>query len=223
MALNVVTYFWGDQYSRDYVNKLKAGVARNLKQPHRFIVMTDKIVTEDCRPIPPEDLYLTQMKGCFARLRLFDPAWQYLREIKEGDRIVCMDLDAVVTGGLDALFDKPEPFSILQGINTTNPCPYNGSLWMLRAGYRPDVWTDFSLGAAAKIPKHSFPDDQGWFWHKMPDAAPYGPANGVYGFSKKGWPGGERLPPNAKFVAFPGFRDPSQFTHVRWVQDNWKL
>jgi hypothetical protein len=221
--IHVVTFCWGDTYSRDYVRKLKAGVERHLKQPHRFICMTDKMVTDYCRPIPPEDIHLTKIKGCFARLCLFDPQWHFLREIAAGDRIVCMDLDAVVTGSLDWLLDRTDQFSILQGVNTTNPCPYNGSLWMLRAGYRPDVYNDFSLEAAAKVPFHSFPDDQGWFHHKMPNAGVFGPENGVYGFSKKGWPGGERLPQNAKFVAFPGFRDPSKFTHVRWVAENWKL
>jgi hypothetical protein len=87
-----------------------------------------------------------------------------------------MDLDLVVTGPLDALFDRPEPFVILQGVNAVNPCPFNGSLWMLEAGYRPDVWHEFSPELAAKVPFHEFPDDQAWLADMIPDAAGWGPS-----------------------------------------------
>jgi hypothetical protein len=67
--------------------------------------------------------------GCFARSALFDPEWQARHGIEPGDRFVCLDLDLIVTGPLDGLFDRPEPFAILQGVNASNPCPYNGSVW----------------------------------------------------------------------------------------------
>lgn len=224
--LHIVTYFWGDKYSREYVQKLRAGVERNLKQPHKFVCITDKIAAPYDRVIPKEDRPLTTIKGCFARLRLFDPYFQFIRDMKKGDRIVCMDLDAVVTGPLDPLFDRPDPFVILGGANASNPCPYNGSLFLLRAGYRPDVWASFSLAAADKIKKHEFPDDQGWMWDRIPDASVWkaGEQSGVYGFQKPGWPkGSDDLPKGARYVAFFGSRDPAQFTHLKWVQEHWRL
>jgi hypothetical protein len=155
---------------------------------------------------------------------MFDPAWQERHGIAPGDRVVNLDLDMVVTGALDPLFDREDDFTILQGINTTNPCPYNGSIWMLRAGARPDVWSDFSLEnyAKFKVPVHAFPDDQGWFHTLMPTAGAWGPKDGVYGFRKKHWPSGEALPEGARIVAFPGWRDPSKFEHLDWVQSNWR-
>jgi hypothetical protein len=109
----------------------------------------------------------------------------------------------------------------MQGVNLSNPCPFNGSLWMLRAGYRPDVWDDFTLAKLDKIERHEFPDDQGWFWHMIPEAAGWRSSSGVYAFHKGGWPGGDDLPKGACFVAFPGRRDPAQFTHLRWVKEHW--
>lgn len=222
--LSVVTFFWGNKYSLEYVHKLAAGVKRNLAEPHRFIVISDRSVEIDGVEnfaIPAADLELTHRKGCFARLRLFDPTWQKLANCH--DRIVCMDLDAVVTGALDPLFASKQPFLILQGANAVNPCPYNGSIWMTRAGYRPDVWNDFSLKAAAQIPFYDFPDDQGWFWHKLSGAAGWKVAeSGIYGFQKPGWPGNGELPANARYVAFFGSRDPSRFTDIAWVRDNWR-
>jgi hypothetical protein len=212
VALIVSCWAWGSKYGPDYVEKLRAGVARNLPARHEFRVFTP----------PPEDEYLTREKGCFARLRAFDPEWQAAQGINPGDRIVTMDLDLVVTGSLDGLFYRSEPFTILQGVNASNPCPFNGSLWALDAGYRPDVWHEFSLDLAGKIVAHDFPDDQGWMWDMIPDAAAFGPEDGVYAFQKKSWPKGEELPKGARIVAFPGWRDPSQYTRLDWVRENWR-
>lgn len=225
MALIACTWVWGDKYGEHYVKKLAAGVHRNLTEGHHFLCFTD---TKRHLPgmaqidIPEEDRHLLGIPGCFARLRIFDPVFQEKCGIKPGDRIVNIDLDSVVVGPLDPLFAGDAGFSILQGINTNNLCPFNGSLWMLRAGYRPDVWSSFSLEAAAKMPKHEFADDQGWFHHMMPDAAAYGPDCGVYGFKKLRWPSGDALPDNARLVAFPGWRDPSKFEHLNWIKEHWR-
>lgn len=206
--LHVLTWMWGDKYPGHYAARLASGVARNLNQPHRFMVCA------------PQDEHLTKIPGCFARLRAFDPKWQAAHGIQRGDRILNLDLDLVVTGKIDSLI-RDEPFTILQGVNAANPNPYNGSVWSLKAGYRPDVWSDFSVEAAGKVPYFAFPDDQAWFHAKMPHAGAWGPRDGVYGFQKPGWPGGETLPPGAKIVAFFGKRDPSQFQHLEWVRRHW--
>jgi hypothetical protein len=210
--LHICTWVWGSKYNPDYVRKLRAGVTRNLTTPHEFKVCTPQA----------EDMYLTEVKGCFARLRMFDPEWQKANGVEPGDKLVCMDLDLIVTGPMDDLFDRSDSFTILQGVNSANPCPFNGSLWMLEAGYRPDVWGEFSLELAQKVPFHEFPDDQAWLADMMPDAGAFGPEDGVYAFQKKGWPKGESLPRNAKVVCFPGWRDPSQYTRLDWVQQHWR-
>lgn len=210
--IHITTWLWGTKYGPEYIQRLRAGVTRHMTQEHRFLV---------CNPTRA-DLPLTHIPGCFARLRAFDPAWQARQGIKPGERIVCLDLDLIVTGGLDAVFDRDEPFVILQGANSANPCPYNGSVWQLRAGYRPDVWFDFSLASAAEMPFFEFPEDQAWFHHKMPGAAGWRAGqDGVYAMGKPGWPKGTALPPDARIVAFPGRRDPSQFTHLDWVKRHW--
>lgn len=208
----IVTWRWGKKYPGLYVDTLKAALKRHIKQEFTFAVFAPEA----------EDEYLTKIPGCFCRLRMFDPDWQEKHGLT--GRIVSLDLDLVVTGPLDDLFDRPENFVILQGANYSNPCPYNGSVFMLRAGARPDVWKDFSLKRASEIPHFEFPDDQGWFAHKIPNAAGWkaGPESGIYAFQKPGWPKGDDLPKDAKIVAFPGWRDPSKFTHLDWVRNNWK-
>lgn len=206
--LNVCTWVWGTAYGREYVERLFAGVHRHLSRPFTPWVFH-----------PSEaDYHLTMVPGCFARLRMFDPKFQRKHGLK--GRVVCLDLDLIITGELDPLFERPEPFGILQGVNH-HKGRFNGSVWWTTVGYRPDVWTDFSLEAAAKVPHAAFPDDQAWLEHKIPDAAAIGPAQGAFAFQKPGWVSGDKLPKEARIVAFPGKRDPSQFTHLDWVKDHW--
>lgn len=225
--LTFVTYLWGSQYSVDYVAKLSASVLRNTSGPHRFVVVSDgpgvNIDGVTNWRIPEKDIPLTKIPGCFVRLRMFDPVWQAAQGIGADDRMVGIDLDTVITGPLDPLFDRPEPFCILQGGNV-NPCGFNGSLMMLRGGAHPEVWKDFTLEAAQRVPFYRFPDDQGWLWHKLPKAAGWkaGPSSGAYVFMKPGWPGGEQLPQGARYVTFAGWRDPSKFTHLPWVKEHWR-
>lgn len=209
----VCTWMWGDKYTNGYVDKLQAGLVRHMKQEYQFrVFMPD-----------PDDMPLTEIPGCFARLRMFDLAWQDRQGLKASDQLVCLDLDNIITRSLDTLFVRSEPFVILQGANSMNPCPFNGSVMMLRAGSHPEVWSDFSLEAASKMPFFEFPDDQGWLHHKLPNAAGWqcGPRSGIYAYGKRHWPPGSNLPKDAKMVAFFGRRDPSQYLHVPWVKAHW--
>jgi hypothetical protein len=222
--LVVATWLWGSKYDASYVEKLFSGVRKHLRQPHRFLCMTerDRIAnfSSGIERHAIKDPELTTVKGCFARLRMFDPGWQHNRNIT--DRLVSIDLDAVITGPLDVLFDRPGNFLILRGANASNPCPYNGSVFMLRAGAHSDVWSDFSLESAAAVPHDKFPDDQAWFWHKIPHASGWTCDDGIYAFGKPGWPKGDALPKDARIVAFPGWRDPAKFVHLDWVKQHWR-
>lgn len=227
LMFNICTFLWGDKYGVSDVAKLARGVRRHLSEPYRFICLTDDILREpiegvDYQPIPNKDLL--NIPGCFARLCLFDPHWQFIRDIGEGERIVCIDLDTVITGDLFPLFNRDNPFLILTGANAANPCPYNGSLWLLHAGYRPDVWSDFTLEKANAAGFYSFPDDQGWMAHKIPGVAgwPAGSRSGVYAFKKPAWPKGDDLPADARMVVFPGWRRPARFTDLEWVREHWR-
>jgi hypothetical protein len=224
-VLNIITWLWGEKYNTIYVDRLHAALRYHLKQPFRFLLMTER----DRKVLPVagierhaiKDEHLTKINGCFARLRMFDRGWQQNRKL-EG-RIVCLDLDVVITGRLDGVLDRKEPIVLLQGANSMNPCPYNNSVFMFQAGVHQELWDDFSLAAVTYIKQFKFPDDQGWFWHRLNKPAVWkvGSHSGIYAFHKPGWPPGEALPSDAKMVVFPGHRDPSQFTHLPWVRREW--
>lgn len=224
--LAVVTWLWGSKYSGLYVERLHAGLRKHLKQPFRFLMMTERerqiSAVQGIERHAIKDPHLIEVPGCFVRLRMFDPGWQQSREL-DGP-IVCMDLDIIITGSLDAVFSRKEPIVLLRGANSVNPCPFNNSVFMFQAGAHPELWNDFSIEAVSDIRQHEYPDDQGWFWHKIPDPASWwvGYRSGIYAFRKPGWPGGDMLPADAKMVAFPGHRDPSQFvSKLPWVKHHW--
>jgi hypothetical protein len=225
-VLSVCTWLWGDKYGTDDVAKLAGALKRHLRQPHRLLCMTERereiTLPDGVERHAIKDPELLAHKGCFARLRMFDPNWQANRKIT--GRMVCVDLDVVITGRLDPLFDRPDGFVILQGANAANPCPFNGSCFMLRAGRHSSVWSDFTLEKARAVPFYEFPDDQGWLHHKIPDAAGWkvGPESGLYAFQKPGWPKGDVLPADARMVVFPGWRSPEKFKHLDWVRENWR-
>jgi hypothetical protein len=173
-------------------------------------------------PIDEVDEPYLKLPGCLVRMRMFDEAWQRLIGARQGDTIVNVDVDCVITGSIDHLFDRQDEFRIMQGFNSTNPCPFNGSLWTFRAGERHDAWNDFGLDAHNKfnVPIHAIPDDQGWLHYKFPHAGAYAPRDGVYAFKKKTWDTGKDLPKNACVVAFPG-RSPEKYQDLEWVRRNW--
>lgn len=210
--LVIATWMWGAKYSRNYVQKLQASIKRNYSGTFQFAVF---------RP-DPEDEHLCKIPGCFARLRMFDPAWQDKYGI---ERIVCFDLDLIITGSLDKILDRTEDFVIFQGANSSNPCPYNGSVMSIRRGAHPEVWKEFTLERAERVPYHSFPDDQGWIAHVVPGAAGWicGPQSGVYAFRKPHWPAGDALPLDARVVAFPGSADPKAYAYMDWVRKHWTV
>jgi hypothetical protein len=225
-VLAIITWLWGNKYSPEYVWRLHRGVARNLKQPFRFLLMTER---ERGLDVPAgierhaiKDPAFCKIPGCFARLRMFNPGWQQAREL-DGP-VVCLDLDIVITGSLDALFAHDDPFVVLHGANSSNPCPYNCSVFMFQPGAYPELWSDFSIPASYKIPFHEFPDDQGWIHHKVPRAAAWhvGPPSGIYAFRKPMWPQGDELPADARIVCFPGKRDPAAFVRqLAWIRQHW--
>ena len=226
--LAVTTWLWGKKYSAEDVEKLSSSVMRNLNEAHVFICFSDQpmsIPGVEVVLIPESDMYLTTLPGCFVRLRMFDPAFQVdvIARGRKIDRFVNLDLDTVVTGGLDRVFLRREPFVILQGANSMNPCPYCGAMMLVRLGAHPRLWSEFTLEAAMKAPHFEFPDDQGWIAHKIKNAAGWKTGtDGVYAFCKPGWPPGYDLPSDACIVNFNGWRSPKLFSHLHWVKEHWR-
>lgn len=168
--LTVLAWYWRNpqcrtQFKPRHVNTWAAMVSRNLSMPHRIACVTDTPEgIDDYIDIikPPggfEDIqpaWGNRKPNCFRRLSMFrrDAADIF------GERFVCMDLDCVVGGSLDPLFNRKDDLVLYKG--TAADRPYNGSMALIKAGCRPDVYELFNQKAATKAGELFVGSDQAW-------------------------------------------------------------
>ena len=140
-------------------------VRRHLSMPHRIACVTDtpKGIDKSITIIKPpggfEDItprWGITKPNCYRRLSMFR------RDAAEifGERFVCMDLDCVIGGQLDPLFDRPEDLVLYKG--TAEGRPYNGSMMLIRAGCRPNVYEKFDQRGANVSGDIFVGSDQAW-------------------------------------------------------------
>lgn len=233
--LGVVCWKWApsngyrSSFGPEAVNTLRRMVARHYDAPHRFICVTDDPngldrevavvpLWKDFSDVPSP--HGGHNPSCYRRLRAFSPeAAQWF-----GDRFVSVDLDTVIVGDMKPLWDRPEPFVIW---GETDPRSfYNGSMWLMTAGARRQVWEQFDPATSPRLAKAAgkFGSDQGFISYLLGKGeATWGRTDGVYSYRVHIAPRGGVLPSNAKIVMFHGKTDPwdpSAQKH-KWVRQNW--
>lgn len=208
---------------------LRDMVARHYQAPHRFVCITDDatgLERVETIPLWPDHANVPSPHGrgnpsCYRRLKLFDPAIEELL----GARIVSMDLDTVIVGDLAPIFNRSEDF-VIWGQSDMATQWYNGSLFMLTAGSRPQVWTDFDPVTSPRLAlaARKFGSDQGWISYKLGrHEATWGQKDGVYSYRVHIRPQGNVLPANARVVNFHGKVDPWSYTaqQVPWIRQHY--
>ena len=247
--ISVVTFKWKPKghyrssFGAEHVNTMRRMVARHYPDPHRFICVTDdeQGLDEGIEVVPlwndhaeiPNPSFIGG-PSCYRRLKVFS------REIGAvlGERFVCLDLDMLITGDLRPLLNRSEDFIAWKNPNPL--WPYNGSMFMLTAGARPQVWESFdpvtspAISHAAKC-KGS---DQGWMSYVLGKGeATWDGADGVWSYQDeivgrraviRGRfinPGVGMLPKNAKVIAFHGHVDPwsrAAMVLTPWVKEHYR-
>lgn len=217
-------------FAPETVNTLQRMVGRHFRRPHRFICVTDDArglnPSIETLPLWPDFATLPNPNGpkfpsCYRRLRAFAP------DIADafGPRFVSLDLDTVITSDVAPLWDRPEPFVIWGATHVSTP--YNGSMFLLSAGARPRVWTEFD---PATSPQRSVAagfhgSDQGWISYCLgPREARWSESDGVYSFRLHVRRRGNLLPPNARVVCFHGQYDPwsPEAKRLEWVKRHYQ-
>ena len=234
--LDVVTFKWRSPrgyrstFSAEHVNTLAAMVARHLPLPHRFTCITDDAegIASHIRVLPLWDDFASvpsphgaNQPSCYRRLKLFAPdAAEWM-----GERILCLDLDCIITGDMTPLVDRPEDF-VAWG-DTHPKTPYNGSMWLLKTGARPKVWTDFDPARSPAIGRKLgyLGSDQAWISACLGPREPkWTTADGVYSYRCHIAPRGNALPSNARIVVFHGAVDPwgKKAQAMPWVREHYR-
>lgn len=234
--LDVVAFKWRAKagyrstFKAEHVNVLARMVKRNYAKPHRFSCITDDPagIDPDIRIIPlwPDHATIPSPMGggnpsCYRRLKVFSAE---ARDII-GPRFVCIDLDTVIVADMAPLFDRTEDF-IIWG-DTLAGTSYNGSLFMLTAGARRQVWDTFHPVNSPRASRAAgqFGSDQGWIGACLgPNEARWSRADGVYSWRVHLHPHGGHLPPAAKIVIFHGKIDPwaREAQRVEWIRKHWR-
>lgn len=179
--LTVATFKWNDPDYRslflpERVNVHYAMFARNYRKPFRYVCITDDPhgLRPEIEAFPLWDDYADvpsphggRNPSCYRRLKLFHP--ETARAI--GDRIAWLDLDMVILRDVTPIFDRPEPLVLLA--TSFAHTPYNGSMVLMDAGCRPDLWDEFSPEAGIEAKDADFRgSDQGYLSWKLRNETP---------------------------------------------------
>lgn len=229
--INIMCWLWQQpktrtQYTAEHVNAWARMVSDNLTIPHRLSCVTDmpEGIEIDTIPLPDDFADVDNdrwpasrgLPQCYRRLSMFAPD----AAERFGERFVSMDLDCVVAGNMDSLFDRDDDFVMYEG--TSPKRPYNGSLMMMNAGARTAVYERFTEAGAKAASRVYVGSDQAWIAYALGWLeATWGEDDGVYF-----WQGGlqkrmvhDKPPPeNIRLLFFPGAKIKPWHSDNRWIR-----
>lgn len=244
--ISVVAFFWIDDSRRRNVRLTPEDVriwhnmvSRNLSVPHRIVCVTHRPDLIDFMPTIPLDMEKHVPGTCFVKLQ----AHKVGGVAKEGDRVLLMDIDCVITGNIDHIALSPEPYRFWRNPNHTvggRRGFIQGSLQLFSVGATEFLHREFNpLSTPGFVNRRFGGAEQAWISERLNDEYPdagwtwsiphFTEADGVYGAGrlfdgKMGNGVTSELPENARIVFVPGDRSPSQIEtqaqHV-WMKEHY--
>lgn len=235
--LRIVVWKWKpapgyrSHFGPETVNVLARMVARNYPDPHEVVCITDDAAGIDkaVRIIP---LWQDHAKvpspwgpknpSCYRRLKAFSAE---ARQII-GPRFVSIDLDCVIVDDMRPLWNRPDDF-VVWG-DTARGTPYNGSMWLLRAGTRQRVWKEFDPIRSPRLGRrlNYVGSDQAWIAACLgPNEKRWTAKDGVLSYRNEILPNGGELPKGARVCFFHGRHDPWHADIMEkhdWVREHWR-
>ncbi len=225
--LPIVTFKWQGHipYYAEDVNIWAAQVDRHLDRPAELVLITDdgEGVDGGIRQIPIWRDHFEHGRD-WHRVKLF--AEEMADTI--GPRFVVMDLDTVICGRLDPLFDNDHPFMAWSDPSRDQYCT---AVFMMDAGAYPHVWSDFDPEMAMRLRKLGIYGgyDQAWISHVLPGMPRWTRDDGVMSFRYDILQGdnlrhAKPLPSHARIINFHGKfnpRDPEVQAALPWVAQHY--
>lgn len=233
--LTVITYLWHDEtrdsrgykFNHDHVRTLQSMINRHLTVPHKFICITD----DEIEGVETFRLdYRRHVPGtCLIKLMHWNPDVAN----KLGTRILCLDLDIVITANIDGLmWFRPEDVVLFRNPNFPKPrrAFYQGSVQLFAAGARPQIWSDMTPDTLNWLNWRFGGAEQCWISERLEwNEAHFDHSHGIYGAGRLGdWSDKnviDVLPDNAKIVVFPGAREPGQSDvqeKHKWIREHYR-
>jgi hypothetical protein len=142
---------WGAKYGPEYVNRLYGMVARNLARPFRFVCLTDDAAgirpQVACAPIPRLPPIPQPKERGWTKLAAFSPELNGLL----GENVLYLDLDVVVMGALDPLFEHPGAFPMIRDWYHHRRVVGNSSVFRYRPAERVALFEAFCADVDAIV------------------------------------------------------------------------
>lgn len=219
------------KFSAEHVNTFRNMVERHYPDDHEVVCVTNipDGIDERVRIVPLWDEFASvysphgnNQPACYRRVRAFS------RDMADliGPRFVSVDLDCVIVGDMRTLWNRKEDFLIYHYPMRTTP--YNGSMWMMNAGAREQVYTQFDPNVSPLKAKKAGlrGSDQAWFAYVLGDREKtWGYKDGVVAWRSDLKQRGYVLPPHSRIVFFHGLVDPwdkEARDRAPWIEEHYR-
>jgi hypothetical protein len=212
---------WGDRYPASFVNCLWAMIKRNSARPAKLVCYTDNAAGIDpdvtALPLPPIPIPPRATRSPWRKLAM----WSADLPGVTGD-VLFLDLDIVITGSLDALFDyKPEAtFCVIENWTQIGSGIGNTSCFRFRVGAHPYIYERMCTEPDAVLDAHR--NEQIYISRTITEQT-FWPASWCVSFKHTllpPWPlnffRSPPLPSETKIVCFTGKPDPDEARDGRW-------
>lgn len=216
---------WGTRYGAEFVNRLNASIQRNTQRPTRLVCFTDDETGVNpevqCEPIPEINLPDEVINLPWRKLAM----WKAPLADLEGD-VLFLDLDLVITGNLDEMFDyEPGRYCVIENWTQMGQGNGNTSAFRFPVGKYTHIYDDVNADPQSVLSKYRIEqlyiskeiDDQ-VFWPTLwcvsfkHTLLPRWPLN----FFKV-----PELPTETKVVAFTGKPDQDEAARGEWPVKAW--
>jgi len=193
----------GTKYGSEYVNILHRMVKRNITLDYEMVCLTD-----DPRGIDPEVKILplpSGLEGWWCKPYIFS------KDLPIKGNILYMDLDVVISGNLDKLFEyHPNAWCVIRDFTRAMRPKwekYNSSVIRFKTGQLQPVWEDFIKNPKSIIQR--LHGDQDWLYERMGGTAIMWPDSWIQSWK---W----EVRTSREFKA-GGIRGNRQFKHIEHV------
>jgi hypothetical protein len=226
--VNIVCMKWGPLYGAHYANRLHAMASRHMRRPFRFVCFTDDATGlnagVEAMPIPALRIDAPYENTPWRKLALYQPALGDL----QGPALF-MDLDVVVTGPLDPLFDHPGDYCIIHNWTHPDRIVGNSSVFRFEVGSKTEL-VDTFLSQPTQHWVDLYRNEQAFLSHVLGrERLTYWPADWCVSFKKHclprrplQWVLPSSVPDGARVVVFHGHPNPDEALEGRWPGGWWK-
>lgn len=183
MTHHIVLWKWAShnadrEYEAHHVNGMVRSLLENIKTTKaRIICVTDNNEgITDCETFPLwkdmsdiPNATKRNLPSCYRRLKLYDHETQKDLGMKHGDRILSLDLDALIVGRIDDVLATPGEYIGWELRGPHHPRVFNGSFQMFSAGDLRFIWEEFdpALSPRQALEAQFLGSDQSWLSYRL--------------------------------------------------------